>query len=113
MSKRIERLLKSDLTFCKNTQYIGIKDKNRAVIAVGGVLIYSNYIKVKNLYVVPGFRGQGYFKCIVDFILETFKNKTIKAGCTKYSINYFLEKGFQIKKEYKNGIIDVERRFLK
>lgn len=101
-----EEMQQEGLLFSNNTKYIGIIDGNE-LVSVGGVIEYKNHILIKSLYTVPSHRGKGYFKTILNDIMNMYSNKTMKAACTKYSIRFFLRRGFEVAREYKNGITDV------
>jgi len=99
---------KEGILFCKKTIYYGI-EYNNEIVAIGGILHYENKNIIKNLYVLKNHRGKGYFKKMVDFLINLETNKKLEANCTKYSIKYFLEKGFKVELVYKNKIVKVTK----
>jgi GNAT superfamily N-acetyltransferase len=95
--------LKSGLTFCAKTNYYGLFKENE-LMAFTGVLISSEKIIFKNHYVLPNYRGNGYFKMLLDFSIELSRIlnvKKIEATCTDMSIKEYLKRGFRQEKKYK------------
>ncbi len=95
---------KEGLTFCKSTDYYGLFDSDN-LLAITGIIWYSNKAIFKNHYVFPEHRGNGYFKILLDYSIELVKERDInkiEATCTNMSIREYLKRGAKIIKEYKN-----------
>lgn len=104
IEKIISQSRKEGLVFCKNTNYYGIIENNN-LVAITGILLYSNKAIFKNHYVLSEYRGNGYFKKLLDYSISIIKEKGIKkieATCTNMSIKEYLKRGAKIIKEYKN-----------
>jgi len=97
---------KNGLVFCSKTVYYGVFKKN-IMVGFFGLLIGSNILTIKNIYVNEEHRGNGYFKYMLNEIINVNTKKNIKATCTKYSIKHFLKKGFAVIENYKNGCTGV------
>jgi len=102
----ITEATKENLTFCKNTKYYGIY-KEGELVGFSGVLRYKNKTIFKNHWIKPKHRKKGYFKEMLDFLLNEYKGK-IEATCTKMSINEYKKGGFKEIKKFKNGCVKVE-----
>ncbi|MFZ4705589.1 MAG: GNAT family N-acetyltransferase [Bacteroidales bacterium] len=94
---------KSGLCFSGSTIYFALieAEQMRGFI---GVVLYSNKAVVKNIFVPKEFRGHGYFKIMLTYILEFIKLKNIsrvEATCTEMSLREFLTRGFNVIRKYK------------
>lgn len=110
---------KEHLCFSNHTEYYGIYDNdcigclqcmpncNRGeekLIGITGIVFLKDKAKLKNHYILPEYRGRGYFKKALDWSIEMVKTKgihIIEANCTDMSINEYLKRGAKIIKEYK------------
>lgn len=109
---------KEKIYFSNHTEYYGIYDDeclgclqcmpncNRVeqkLIGITGIVFSKNKAKFKNHYILPEYRGKGYFKKALDWSIELVRNKGIhivEANCTDMSINEYLKRGAKIVKEY-------------
>ncbi len=92
-----------NLTLCKSTKYMVFYENNKPVGCVG-FIPYKNKAIYKNDYVIPEMRGRGIYKEMFryrDDLMHYFGIHTIEATCTKYSVQYYLKNGYNIKKQHK------------
>jgi len=96
--------IKENLVFCDKTELYG-KFVDGKCVAIGGILRYRKKVILKNFYVIPSYRGNGYFKEMFDFLLDRIREKQIKiieANCTAMSLREHLKRGFIVVKKYKS-----------
>lgn len=94
---------RADLRFCKNTIFFGYYF-NEEIIGFIGILLTANKAIIKDIYVVPEYRGHGIFKAMFKFAILFIKSegiKVVEATCTYMSLRWFLKNGFKITKKYK------------
>ena len=99
----------SGLVFSSTTKYFGLYNDS-VLQAFCGVLYFKNKVVMKNVFVLPQYRGLGYFKELVNYRLKLFAHKTIEATCTKMSSKYYKELGFKEIKLYKNGCVKFTKK---
>lgn len=95
---------KEGLVFNKSTKLYGLFI-DEELIAFTGIQFYKNKAVFKNHYVMPIYRGKGYFKQLFNYSLVVVKSKginIIEATCTNMSIRHYLKNGFKVIKKYKN-----------
>lgn len=110
IDKHIQEAKKSNLVFNKSTEYFVIVDKNGKIIGMSGLMLFKNKAIFKNDFVLKQYRGNGYFKKMVNFRINYCKNRGIKkleATCTPMSYRYYRAVGFEPVTYYKNGCIKV------
>lgn len=92
-----------NLAFCKNTDYFGLYDSG-VFVGFAGLLLYPNKAVDKNIYVLPDYRGNGYFKAWLDWRAEYLKRNginKIEATCTAMSLREYLKRGAVVVKRYR------------
>lgn len=94
---------KSGLVFCNNTIMYGIYN-NDVMVGFCGMLLNKKKATFKNIFVLQEFRGNGYFKNLLTYMIVLCQQmgiKVIEATCTKMSFNEFIKRGFVPIKKYK------------
>ena len=94
---------KSNLVFSNSTQYFACFDNNN-LVGLCGIVWYKDCVKFKNDYVIPKYRGKGYFKAMMDYRINLILQKNIrkiKACCTDMSLKEYMKRGGIIQKQYK------------
>lgn len=100
----VNKAKEEKLCFSNDTEYYGIFNFENVLLGFTGIVFYKNKAKFKNHYVLPDYRGNGYFKELLDFSIDEVRKRGIKkvsANCTDMSINEYLKRGAKIVKEYK------------
>ena len=101
------------LVFAKNTSYIVVVSEGGAIIAICGLLLYSNKVVFKNDYVLPEYRGQGLWGLMFNtrraIVSKIDGLKWIEATCTPLSLPLYLQKGFDIIEKYKTDSLSKVR----
>ena len=101
--------------YIKQTQKEGMAGYSERAIYYGGfvndtligftsIQYYNNKAKFNNHYIFKDYRGNGYFKKLLDFSILEAKSKgcnEVIAACTKMSLPEYLKRGAVIEKEYK------------
>lgn len=94
---------RSGLIFCRNTCLYGLYlDGDMA--GFGGVIFHKNKAVFKNQYIVQQFRRQGFFKALLNSVIEQCLEKGISKGeatCTDMSLPEYIKRGFVVVKKYK------------
>jgi predicted GNAT family acetyltransferase len=77
---------------------------NNDLIGFTSIQYYNKKAKFNNHYIFKEHRGNGYFKELLDFSINTVKANgctEVIASCTNMSLNEYLKRGAIIEKEYK------------
>lgn len=112
----IEQISLQEITpYIKATQREGMAGYSKNAIYYGGyvdnqlvgftsIQYYNKKAKFNNHYIFHLYRGNGYFKQLLEFSISQAKEKgctEIVAACTKMSLNEYLKRGAVIEREYK------------
>jgi len=89
----------SGLCFAKNTIYFA-NYNNGNLVGFFGIIQFKNKIIIKNIFIFETYRGNGYFKEMLDFAVSQSHGKKIEATCTEMSIKEFVRRGFKLVKKY-------------
>ena len=95
---------KDGLVFCDKTIYYAMVVENE-IRGFTGILFYKNKAVLKNHFVLPEYKGRGYFKTLFFYSLIVIKEmriKVIEATATDMSIRTYLKVNFKIVKKFKN-----------
>lgn len=102
---------KEGVLFTKNTLMFIVEEEAK-IIGCCGVLISGTTAKFKALFVYQQYRKKGVGSACIEYRKEFIKAhykgiKKFKANCTEHSYRLFLKQGFQITREFKNGIKEM------
>ena len=95
-------MIRSGLVFGSSTELFKATD-NGIMVGACGIAWYKTHAKFKDDYVLPEFRGMGYFKDMMSLRIQMVKNhglRTVKATCTAPALPYWLRLGAVVTKEY-------------
>jgi hypothetical protein len=98
---------KEMLCFGQKTKYFGLY-KDEELIAITGLVYYSNKVISKNSYIRKEYRNQGLFKYLMDWMLIETKGMKIECVCTPSSRQHMINRNFKIIQEYKNGCVKLQ-----
>lgn len=89
--------------YSNKAEYYGGFVDNK-LIGFTSIQLYGKKAKFNNSYVFKEYRGNGYYKKLLDYRIELVKQmgcNEIVASCTKMSLPEFLKRGAVIEKEFK------------
>lgn len=91
-----------------NTKFI-VLEQNNQIIACVGYLQMRNTVRYKTGFVLPNYRGNGYYKILFNEREKICKCNECTAFCTSRSLQLFLKNNFKIEKYLTNNIVFVRR----
>ncbi len=100
---------KEGLAFSPSTELFMAR-LNGVIVGLCGIVHYRGHSKLKNFYVLPAHRRQGYFRQMLDFLLikaREAQSKYVEATATALSLPEFLNRGATVKRTYKAGYTAV------
>lgn len=100
IDEHVKSAKREGLVFNPNTKLYLLIDGATLVGFTGIQKIGKKYV-FKNHYVLPKYRGRGYFKQMLDFSLNKTKGYLIEATCTNMSIREYIKRGFRAIRQYK------------
>lgn len=105
----IEQGKKEGLIFNNSTRYYQVFAGGK-LVGMTGMSWKGKTVYLKNHFILPEYRRQGFFKGIMDLSIQIAKENgftKIEATCTPLSIGEYMKRGAVIVKEFKNGCTQV------
>lgn len=100
---------KEGLIFNNTTEYHKVMAGGQWV-GITGFMWYANKAVFKNHFIFPKYRGQGFFKEVLDLSIDYARRKNlhlVEAICTPMSIKEYKKRGAVVVKEYANSCTKI------